>query len=535
MGTRTNRLISVVVAICLLVFPLLAVDSAAAALHPALEKGEAYEYLRSHIEMGENEINVLKYELTISELQAIMKDLLVNDPEIFYLLPSYRYSYSGDMVRTVLVSYSPTGDELIAAKAQFAELAQELYALGNENWSDLETALFYHDYLAAYYEYDLTYSISDAYGFLTEKKGVCQAYTLLYMLLMEHFGVPCTYASSENMNHIWNVVFIDGAWYHVDVTHDDPIKDRPGQAYHKYFLTGSQTTAELKPNATDMVLGADIPISKTDHPVCDMLRETRTPFVELQGKWYGILVNGTSSAVLSEVDLDARTKVSLKSMSVKWAIPGSSSYYTGCYSGLCTDGRYLYYHDDSEVFLFDPARGETRSMGTCASDTSIYGLRLESGQLVIYVATSPNGSYTRMVLNGNIPIYYTITWVIGETSVITYAEEGTNPLDSFRGSTEIREEGKIYTFIGWSPELAPVTGNATYTALYRVELLYTPGDVNGDGSVNIMDVTALLNYLADPGTSVNPYAIDPDGNGQTDISDATVLLNYLSDSSVVLH
>ncbi|MBR5726629.1 MAG: hypothetical protein IKX56_07850 [Muribaculaceae bacterium] len=51
------------------------------------------------------------------------------------------------------------------------------------------------------------------------------------------------------------------------------------------------------------------------------------------------------------------------------------------------------------------------------------------------------------------------------------------------------------------------------------------GDVNGDGFVNITDVTALINYLlTDSGNVVSP---DVSLDGQVNITDVTVLINYL--------
>ena len=54
------------------------------------------------------------------------------------------------------------------------------------------------------------------------------------------------------------------------------------------------------------------------------------------------------------------------------------------------------------------------------------------------------------------------------------------------------------------------------------------GDVNGDGAVNISDVTALINYLLtkDPSTIVIEAA-DLNGDQNVNISDATALINRL--------
>lgn len=43
------------------------------------------------------------------------------------------------------------------------------------------------------------------------------------------------------MMHMWNVVRLQGKWYHVDLTWDDPLnpnthKDQPGLVLHENFL-----------------------------------------------------------------------------------------------------------------------------------------------------------------------------------------------------------------------------------------------------------------------------------------------------------
>ena len=61
---------------------------------------------------------------------------------------------------------------------------------------------------------------------------------------------------------------------------------------------------------------------------------------------------------------------------------------------------------------------------------------------------------------------YTVTWVVdGKTTTEVY-EKGAMP--SYKGSTDKPSDGTYsYTFTGWSPALAPVTANVTYTAQYR--------------------------------------------------------------------
>ena len=47
---------------------------------------------------------------------------------------------------------------------------------------------------------------------------------------------------SNEMNHVWNLLKIDGQWYHMDVTWDDPVPDQPGIVIYTHFL---MTDSEL--------------------------------------------------------------------------------------------------------------------------------------------------------------------------------------------------------------------------------------------------------------------------------------------------
>ena len=80
---------------------------------------------------------------------------------------------------------------------------------------------------------------------------------------------------------------------------------------------------------------------------------------------------------------------------------------------------------------------------------------------------------------------YTVTWVNWDGSVLETdkAEKGSYP--KFEGSDPVRksEDGKNYVFTGWSPKIAPVSSDITYTAQYSSDNSYIVTWVNWDGSV----------------------------------------------------
>ncbi len=62
-----------------------------------------------------------------------------------------------------------------------------------------------------------------AYGPLVEKRGICGGLAWAFKLLMDEAGIPCLCVvgylkSKPDIGHMWNLVKLDGQYYHVDVT-----------------------------------------------------------------------------------------------------------------------------------------------------------------------------------------------------------------------------------------------------------------------------------------------------------------------------
>lgn len=53
------------------------------------------------------------------------------------------------------------------------------------------------------------------------------------------------------------------------------------------------------------------------------------------------------------------------------------------------------------------------------------------------------------------------------------------------------------------------------------------GDVNGDGSVNISDVSRLINYLQGGDVEIVQAAANCNGDNDVNISDVTMLINFI--------
>ncbi|MCI7125026.1 MAG: hypothetical protein MR935_02310 [Agathobaculum sp.] len=81
-------------------------------------------------------------------------------------------------------------------------------------------------------------------GALLDHRAVCAGYGRAFGMLCEAVGLRTVYIASEEMNHGWNAVRLDGQTYYIDCTFDDPVPDRGEYVSDRYFLlTAEQLSA----------------------------------------------------------------------------------------------------------------------------------------------------------------------------------------------------------------------------------------------------------------------------------------------------
>ena len=121
-----------------------------------------------------------------------------------------------------------------------AQVAQILSGLDPHSMSDFEKVKFVNDYIVknTVYSTDTALSPHSACAILKEQKGVCQGYALLALKMLRELGVETLYVVGEVHTgpHAWNLVKVDGNWYHLDTTWNDPLPDRGNNVGYKYFL-----------------------------------------------------------------------------------------------------------------------------------------------------------------------------------------------------------------------------------------------------------------------------------------------------------
>lgn len=140
---------------------------------------------------------------------------------------SYRYrSLSKNRVKVdFTLSYRMNRTQ---EKDVLEEITGVLARITTPAMSTLEKIVAVHDYIVRTYSYEMhtkgsPFAVST---FMAEKRGVCMAYALLFEKMMDMLAIPCYYVIGKadgegDAGHAWNIVKLDGHWYHVDVTWDD--------------------------------------------------------------------------------------------------------------------------------------------------------------------------------------------------------------------------------------------------------------------------------------------------------------------------
>lgn len=174
------------------------------------------------------------FEVPIHEkyLTVLMYLLNYDCPELIHLSGDYYPEYTGtnmEYVDRVTFSYCMTKDEYSSAMQKSEDFLAELKA-ATEGKSDLEKEKYVYDYIFGNCLYIEQLELSgSAYGSLIMNYGRCEAYCKGFMWCMRELGIECICVSGTQYwdpsamfsEHSWNIVNIEGDWYHVDITADN--------------------------------------------------------------------------------------------------------------------------------------------------------------------------------------------------------------------------------------------------------------------------------------------------------------------------
>jgi len=147
------------------------------------------------------------------------------------------------------------------------------------------------------------YPAFNAYGAIVGKKAVCEGYAKAFQMFMDIIGVECVSVSgfAEGGAHMWNQVKLDGDWYNVDVTFDDPIVTftrLDGSAYTRPHNPGYEYF-----NVPDDVLAKDHTWDRADCNACAAVRYYLQPSIDAERqRMYEAVAGAPLVSTLAEAD-----------------------------------------------------------------------------------------------------------------------------------------------------------------------------------------------------------------------------------------
>ncbi len=231
------------------------------------EQKAAYDILAAEVESMPNRYICLGPASVISERDAhhIAVTLKHDRPDIFWL----PYSWSigelpdGDMAILFINEHSENEEDIesltatyIVERGQKTVMQAELRTKVEEIKARVtatdpyEIELQLHDILCELISYSSSPDVLSytAYGALVRGNAVCEGYSRAMQLMLYEFGIRSTpVIGFTHEPHMWNLVELNGKWYHLDLTFDDNILG----VRHDYFnLTdpGISRTRTIEPS-----------------------------------------------------------------------------------------------------------------------------------------------------------------------------------------------------------------------------------------------------------------------------------------------
>lgn len=195
------------------------------------------------------------YKECAKEVQQI-----ANNQTLLSHINNFVHPYNG--FKHIETEYDSLGKVTITTQKNYTEsditvINDKINNIINEiittNASDEEKVKTIHDYIINNSKYDsarsdqniINYKSDIAYGPLLEGYGICGGYTDAMELFLEKLNIKSYRISSEN--HVWNAVYLNNNWYHLDLTWDDPVTPNSQDLLqHDFFLINTNRLIELE-------------------------------------------------------------------------------------------------------------------------------------------------------------------------------------------------------------------------------------------------------------------------------------------------
>ncbi len=198
---------------------------------------------------GVSEDEIININDYVCSLNGVVKKYTILEQRNGHMKVKFTYEISDNYY--VLEKYL-NGTEIPSDRPKahrlYAKTQEILGSIIKDGMTDYEKELAIHDYIVSHCSYGQEEESQEyafrAYGALVQGTAVCNGYAEAMCLLLSCVGVENEIMTGEADGelHAWNRVCLDGQWYQVDATWNDPVPDRGSFVGHMYF---NVTDAEM--------------------------------------------------------------------------------------------------------------------------------------------------------------------------------------------------------------------------------------------------------------------------------------------------
>ncbi len=256
--------------------------------------GGVYDDAAKTMEPGAVPIDISRFGYSRTNSQetgfvySVFRRALYDHPEFLFLREGVYKRGKGDSYQKLIPllydtdSFYGDGKDRSIYQAEAEAAIKEAVSMALEADEPVERLLILYDWLAARNCYNWELGVAQkfdlprapynnspargAYSALVRGDTVCKGLATAYKLLVDRLGDPrleCLIIYNLEGSHVWNLVSIDGTWYHVDVNAAiNRFPTTPGLHGHALFLA---TTAQTK-GAQGWTTAGTVPWS--EQPAC---------------------------------------------------------------------------------------------------------------------------------------------------------------------------------------------------------------------------------------------------------------------------
>lgn len=209
------------------------------------EQKECYLALEQGISSYTELIDLSTLNISNDDFEVAYWAFDYENPQYFWLGNSLSYDHLHGNVLKVYPQYSRSWNKARDIQAEFDKVTSKVISRAASRQKPFDQLLYIHDWIVNNTEYVSNGSayISEADGPIAYGYALCEGYAKAFAYLSNQLGYNCIcVVGTTKEEHMWNMVEIDGEWYHVDVTSDDPIS-KIDVSLHDYFCV---TTSYIK-------------------------------------------------------------------------------------------------------------------------------------------------------------------------------------------------------------------------------------------------------------------------------------------------